>query len=67
MGEGLLLVLPTGQAPELLRALKALFPTSNQVVDEPPPEESARALSCALDLDMDLEVGADEDHEYLLS
>ena len=66
--EGPLLAFLAGRAPQgLLRALEALFPMGDRAADEPPPEEPAGPPNCDLDLELDIEVGADEDDEYLLS
>ena len=63
LGERPLMAFPAGLVPEgLLRAPTALFPAAGLEAGEPPPEEPA-----GMDLDLDLEVGADEDNECLLS
>ena len=67
LGEGPLLAFPAGAAPPgLLEALGAFFP-----VEDAPPHDQPEALDGprqeADDLDSGLELGADEDDEYLLS
>ena len=59
MGEGTLLAFPES----LLRALEALFLVGEQAVGEPPLKEPASLPDCDLNLDMDLQVGADEDDQ----
>ena len=63
LGESPLLAFPTGHVQEgLLWALAALFPVEGPVAGEP-----AGMPNQVGDLDVDLEVGADEDNAHLLS
>ena len=49
------------------RALEAIFLAGNRAVDKPPPEELAAKPNYDVDMDLDPEVGVDEDDEYILS